>query len=77
MLEVLEKHLHAKAAGCVVARWIDSLKPEEKTAFNKIREQSETVDLANLFKDLAIQINLPFRLTAFRSHMRKYCTCQK
>lgn len=77
MLDVLEKHLNAGPTKCVVERWLDSLSAPEKTAFTKIKENSETIDLASLYKDLTSTVTLPFKLTAFRSHLRGYCTCQK
>lgn len=77
MLEVLEKHLHAAPKGCVVSSWISTLKDEEQKAFAKIQESKDTINLAVLFSDLTKQTKLPFKLTAFRSHIRGYCTCQK
>ena len=77
MLDVIEKHLNGDNQGCVVARWIDGLKDEEKQAFSKVQANSQQIHLASLFSDLNKQINLPFKLTAFRSHLRGYCTCQK
>lgn len=77
MLEVLEKHLSGEAHSCVVSRWIDTLKDEEKKAFIKVKENSQNIHIASLFADLNKQTSLPFKLTAFRSHLRGYCTCQK
>ena len=78
MLDVLEKHLNGgDASVCIVARWIDGLKEEEKQAFLRIKENSQTIHVASLFADLNKSTSLPFKLTAFRSHLRGYCTCQK
>jgi hypothetical protein len=77
MLEILEKHLNAEPAGCVVAKWINGLKPEEQQAFDNIKKNNQEIHIAALFKDLYSQSHLPFKLTAFRSHLRGYCTCQK
>ena len=78
MLDILEKHLaFVGSKTCVVGRWIFALKPEEQTAFKKIMEAPDTVNLAILFTDLNKNTELPFKLTAFRSHIRGYCTCQK
>lgn len=77
MLEVLTKHLDAPKVGCSVAQWIKTLSKEEQAAFAKIRENSKSVNTTTLYQDLATQIELPFKLTAFRSHIRGYCTCQK
>lgn len=77
MLEVLNKHLDPRHFGCVVAQWIDGLAPEEQDAFAKLKENSKSINIADLYKDLALQAALPFKLTIFRSHLRGYCTCQK
>lgn len=77
MLEVLNKHLTEQPVLCVVAKWISGLAAEEQEAFAKITENSKRIHLATLFTDLSTQTDLPFKLTAFRSHIRGYCTCQK
>ena len=77
MLEVLEKHLSPAAKRCVVADWIEGLQAQEQQAFSKIIENNRTIHVASLFTDLNKHTNLPFKLTAFRSHIRGYCTCQK
>lgn len=79
MLEVLTKHLSPleKEQNCTVAMWIKTLKDEEQKAFEEIKEKSSTINVAHLFNDLNKQSRLPFKLTAFRSHLRGYCTCQK
>ena len=77
MLDVLQKHLNGEAHACIVSRWIDGLKEEEKQAFLRVKENSQQVHIAALFADLTKQTQLPFKLTAFRSHLRGYCTCQK
>lgn len=74
MLDVLNKHLTAKPSVCSVSKWISTLSEEEQAAFNTLRAGSIVV--AALYKDLNDELNLPFKLTAFRSHMRGYCTCQ-
>jgi len=75
MLEVLAKHLTSSTSGCVVAQWITGLKEEEQKAFAQAKENNSKIKLANLFTDLNKELELPFKLTAFRSHMRGYCTC--
>ena len=77
MLDVLQRHIEAQPRVCVVAQWIDSLSEAEKEAFAKVKENNKKVQLAVLHADLAAQTELPFRLTAFRSHFRGYCTCKK
>ena len=77
MLDVLEKHLTPAAKKCVVSDWVDGLEKAEQQAFTKIMENSKTIHMASLFTDLNKQTPLPFKLTAFRSHLRGYCTCQK
>mgnify|MGYP006287592777 CR=1 FL=1 len=62
MLDVLEKHLNGgDASVCIVARWIDGLKEEEKQAFLRIKENSQTIHVASLFADLNKSTSLPFK----------------
>jgi hypothetical protein len=76
MLDILSKHLSTEVFGCVVSRWIDALPQEEQEAFAAVKEKSAKIKLAVLFADINKESELPFKLTAFRSHMRDYCTCQ-
>ena len=75
MLEVLNKHLTAAPSICVVGQWVIELHEEEQAAFIALRNNSKVV-AASLYKDLNDETELPFKLTAFRSHLRGYCTCQ-
>lgn len=77
MLGILNKHLEDKPSSCVVNTWIKSLKNEEQEAFTLLQKNKEKLQCAILYKDLSFEMDLPFKLTAFRSHMRGYCTCQK
>ena len=76
MLDILSKHLSTEVFGCVVSRWIDALPKEEQDAFAAVKEKSAVIKIASLYTDLNEESKLPFKLTAFRSHMRGYCTCQ-
>lgn len=78
MLDVLTKHISGEAIPktCVVARWINGLSEEEQQAFADVKTHSQQIHVASLFKDLSNETKLPFKLTAFRSHIRGYCTCQ-
>lgn len=75
MLDILQKHLEAPAGGCVVFKWIEDLPKKEQEAFDALKSSKNTV-VADLYRDLSEQLDLPFKLTAFRSHMKGYCTCQ-
>ena len=77
MLDILNKHLEDKPSSCVVDTWIKSLKEDEQEAFNLLQKNKEKLQAAILYKDLLSEMDLPFKLTAFRSHMRGYCTCQR
>jgi hypothetical protein len=61
---------------CVVQDWINGLQPEYKEALDKVR-QNQQLNAKQLFDDLHEAMDLPYKLTAFRSHMRGYCSCQK
>ena len=77
MLDILNKHLNPEAATCVVADWATTLSNDEQAAFKKLCDNGKSVNASNLFTDMSAQTVLPFKLTAFRSHLRGYCTCQK
>lgn len=77
MLDILKKHMDAATEGCSVSAWIDNLEDAEKQAFNEIREHSENINVSSLYNELSKTDKLPFKLTAFRSHLRSYCTCPK
>ena len=77
MLEVLTKHLDSSSAtGCVVSQWISTLTKEEQKLFQQIKEKNTAIKLTQLYKDLNKDTDLPFKMTAFRSHLRGYCTCR-
>jgi len=76
MLDILEKHIKGTPKECIVLRWISSLPQEEQEAFKEVAAHNEHIHLAALYGDLKKQADLPFKLTAFRSHFRGYCTCQ-
>ena len=77
MLEVLTKHLdNSNLKGCVVAAWISTLGKDEQKLFQQIKESNTSIKIAQLFQDLNKDTELPFKMTAFRSHLRGYCTCQ-
>jgi hypothetical protein len=76
MLDILSKHLANEVTGCAVSRWIDGLPQEEQDAFAIVKEKNAKIKIAVLFADLTKESELPFKLTAFRSHMRDYCTCR-
>ena len=76
MLDILTKHLNAKPFGCVVQRWISSLSVKEQEVFAEIKVNNKKIVIADLFTELNQQDELSFKLTAFRSHLRGYCTCQ-
>lgn len=77
MLEVLNKHLLGSSShGCVVEQWISTLSKDEQALFKQLKENSSSVKIVQLFKDIQNDTDLPFKLTAFRSHLRGYCTCR-
>jgi hypothetical protein len=78
MLEVLERYLNGFSLSgcCVVSQWISTLSEEEQTLLQQLKEKNSDIKIASLYKDLTQSVNLPFKLTAFRSHLRGYCSCQ-
>ena len=77
MLEILKKHIETASDGCSVQSWIDTLDVAEQKAFEDIYEHSQNINVASLYKEISVTDPLPFKLTAFRSHLRSYCTCPK
>ena len=75
---ILQKHLEkpSNPVGCVVSSWITSLSESEQDALHKL-QQLKSLVIADLYRDLQTTGDLPFKLTAFRSHMRGYCTCPR
>lgn len=79
MLDVLNKHLELADAHvrCSIGEWVDSLDENTKKVFHQIEERKDIV-IVSLYKDLiASGVELPGKLTTFRSHMKGYCVCQK
>jgi phage-related tail protein len=77
MIDIINKHLAIDHTVCKVAQWIDTLEDKEKQAFQSIREQQMKINAATLYKELNAEVELPFGMTAFRSHLRGYCACPK
>jgi hypothetical protein len=77
MLDILKKHLEETVFQCVVATWIKELEDEEQQAFALLKQNQERIVFADLYKELLNNQELPFKITAFRSHMKGYCSCQK
>jgi CII-binding regulator of phage lambda lysogenization HflD len=77
MLDLLTRYAEPKVKGCTVSAWLSTLNKEEQAAFQKIKDNNATVQLANLYNDIISATELPFKLTAFRSHFRGYCICRK
>lgn len=76
LVDILQKHLSKTSLvdGCIVASWAADLPEEEQQAL--IDLQTKAVVIADLYRDLRAA-GVPFKLTAFRSHMRGYCACPK
>ena len=76
LVDILQKHLLKPplVEGCIVASWAADLPEEEQQAL--IELQTKAVVIADLYRDLRAA-GVPFKLTAFRSHMRGYCACPK
>jgi hypothetical protein len=78
--DILQEHIKPQAFSCAVQKWIDtqegSVQEDFKTLKTMITENSRAVNTAKLLSNIEAQTTVPFKLTAFRSHMRGYCTCQ-
>lgn len=79
LLHVLEKHLSAASslARCSFGYWLDKQDVKTQEAFVKLAE-SKNISSQKLYNDLvAAGIELPCKLTTFKTHMGGYCVCQK
>jgi len=76
MIDILNRHLAGTTAACTTGLWINTLDKKTQDAFTAIKENSKTVVIAKLYAELNNESQLPFKLTAFRSHLRGYCACQ-
>jgi len=77
VLEVLNKHIQTASDACSVGYWLSTLAVDEQKAFESIKENSKNINISSLYAELNLNEDLPFKLTAFRSHLRSYCTCPK
>lgn len=75
LLEIIESHAKTSPSKCSVGKWIDTLEPEEQTAFNGLIK-SDSLNATKLFLAIEAQVKVPFKITVFRGHMRGYCSCQ-
>lgn len=63
---------------CKVQRWLNTLPKEDQDKFNSLKNENRKVDIKNLYEALVkAGVNIPAKLTAFRSHFKEYCTCQQ
>lgn len=78
LLDVLQKQRieQTQPFKCVVGSWVDSLEKEEQDAFDAC-VTTPGLNAAKLYTTLTKEIDLPFKATVFRSHVKGYCSCQK
>ena len=75
LLEIIENHAKALPSKCSVGKWIETLDQKEQDALNGLVNNNK-LNATSLFLALEKQIELSFKITTFRSHMRGYCSCQ-
>ena len=62
---------------CVIAKWLSTLDKEEAKEFLECMS-IPSLSTAGLYNSLLSQgVALPFKMTAFRMHVKGYCPCQK
>jgi hypothetical protein len=78
LTEVLKKHKENNAfIACAVGKWLDTLTQEEAEAFIDCIE-APNVSAFGLYTALSTGgIQLPFKQTVFRAHVKGYCVCQR
>lgn len=62
--------------GCVVGRWVFDQEPELREVFNELRKKTN-LNLKSAYLLITAHTEVPYKSTAFRSHMRGLCTCPK
>lgn len=63
---------------CTVQRWLYTLPKSDQEKFESLKKENKNVKIKDLYEALlSAGIQLPTKLTAFRSHFREYCTCKK
>lgn len=63
---------------CKMSKWLNTLSKEDREKFESLKNENSRVDIKNLYEALiAAGHNIPAKLTAFRSHFKGYCTCNK
>lgn len=78
MLDVLTKHLANATATpmCGFGNWLHTQDEKIQQAFKEISE-NKSIKVQNIYNDLVNSgIDLPVKLTVFRSHLKGYCVCQ-
>ena len=61
---------------CVVAKWLTTLSKEEAKEFIECISVPK-LSAAGLYNSIVSQgIELPFKVTTFRMHVKGYCPCQ-
>jgi hypothetical protein len=75
IIDIIEEQLTKPSFGCVVNKWVATLTTEEREGMEKL-QATPHLNITELYNKLKSRIELPFKLTAFKSHMRGYCTCQ-
>ena len=62
---------------CSLGYWLEKQDEATREAFSRI-SAAKNIAVQKLYNDLIeAGIDLPCKLTTFRTHMRGYCTCQK
>lgn len=77
MLEILNNHIQGleEPSKCVVGEWIETLNTDEQNAFALLIDAKANAQklYGNLLKS---GVEMPFKITVFRMHMKGYCACQ-
>jgi len=75
--DILKEHLNGLRAvsKCTTGKWLDTQEPEVIQMFDELAKRP-TTNIAALFRDIE-PLDLPFRLTTFKLHMKGNCQCPK
>jgi hypothetical protein len=62
--------------GCVVGQWVFAQDSDLQEVFTELRKKA-TLNLKNAYLLITSHTDVPFKMTAFRAHMRGVCACPK
>jgi hypothetical protein len=75
--DILKEHLSGvrTVSKCTTGKWLETQEPEVVEMLSELSKRP-TTNVSALFRDLE-PLEVPFRLTTFKLHMKGNCQCPK